>query len=113
MSCTCCCTKTLSLCNVSVCGDIDFGIEAQKDGVHKLELEFLGVTFFKEQTFAFGERIKFSASGLNESYCYTGKMFDPDGKQILIRKNEIDYDCFSFETSLTFEIAEIESETSS
>ena len=108
MSCNCCCTKILSLCKFSVCGDIDFGIQAVQGGTHTLELEFLGVTFTKEKHFEGDDDIIFPASGLNENYIYTGKLFDPDGKQIVIKKGDIEYDCFSFETSLAYAIVDEE-----
>lgn len=105
MSC-CFCQKILPLCKVSVCGDIDFGITAQKQGLHKLELEFLGVIYNKFASFEVDEQIIFSASGLNENYTYTGKLYEPDGNLIVIQSGAVDYDCFSFQTTLSFQLTD-------
>ena len=102
----CRCQKILPLCNVSVCDVIDFGIQAQKEGEHRLVLSYLGIEFTKLASFGVGQQIIFPASGLNENYTYTGTLFEPDGNQIVIQSGEIEYDCFSFQTTLAFAIDE-------
>ena len=101
MSCDCCCIKTLRLCKASVCDDIDFGITAQVPGEHKLILDFLGIQIIITKDFAFDDEITFPASSLNESFTYSGKLYDPSGKQIIIRKDDVDYDCIEFTTNIT------------
>lgn len=101
MSCNCCCVKTLKLCSVPVCGDLDFGITAQVEGVHKLSLDFLGIQMIINKEFDIGEEIIFPMTSLNENFTYYGKLSDPDGKEIVISKGGIEYDCVKFETSIS------------
>lgn len=96
MSCDCCCVKTLRLCKTSACDDIDFGITAQTPGKHSLVIEFLGREITITKTFAADDEITFPASSLNENFTFKGKLFDPFDKQIVIRKDDIYYDCVEF-----------------
>lgn len=105
MSCDCCCIKTLRLCKVQSCDDIDFGITAQISGVHKLVLEFLGRQISITKTFEPDDEITFPASSLNENFTYLAKLYDPSGKQIVISKDDIDYDCIEFKTIANATIA--------
>lgn len=98
MSCGCCCTNTLNFCNSPVCGDVDFDVLAQVAGTHKLITEFLGIQITIENEFGIGDKITFPTDQLNENFQYTVELFDPNGAKILIRKNDIDYDCFKFRT---------------
>jgi hypothetical protein len=102
MSCDCCCKKTLNLCSVSVCDDgIDLGITAQVDGVHKMIVDFLGVQYVITQTFAVDDKIIFPVDRLNERFTYSARVYEPDGKQVLIEKSGVTYDCFKFKTTLS------------
>lgn len=102
MSCSCCCTNTLNFCKQDICGgEIDFDILAQKDGIHKLVLDYLNSSLTIEKLLAVGERIVFPIDSLNEGFEYTAELYDPDGVKIVIRKDDIDYDCVKFNTSLT------------
>lgn len=107
MSCDCCCKKILRLCKASVCGSIDFGITAQVDGVHKMEFDFLGSTFSRFKQFAVDDKIIFPLDGMNESYTFIVKLYEPDGKQVVIKIDDIEYDCFEFETALSYAMNEI------
>lgn len=99
MSCDCCCKKTLNICSVSICDDgIDIGITAQVDGEHKMIVEFLSVQYVIVKTFAVDDKIIFPVSSLNESFTYTARVYEPDGKQVVIEKDAIQYDCFKFKT---------------
>lgn len=102
MPCDCCCTKTLRLCSVNVCAEsvIDFGITAQVEGTHQLILKFLGVEVLIEKDFAVDDQMTFPVGGLNENFTYTARIYEPDGKQVVIRKDSVEYDCFEFQTVL-------------
>lgn len=98
MNCNCCCTHTLDFCEQDVCDLIDFDITAQVTGIHKLITFFLGRMITIQEQFDAGDKIKFPLDGLNENFQYTAELFDPAGTKILIRKNDVDYDCFKFKT---------------
>lgn len=100
MSCPCVCTKVLDYCSQNVCDSIDFGVEATVSGVHKLITDFLGIEIELDQTFEIGDKIIFQIDSLNESYQYTSELFNPDGAQITINKDGIQYDCFKFRTRI-------------
>jgi len=100
MNCGCCCINTLNFCNQNVCGEIDFDIIAQIAGTHRLVTEFLGIKITIENVFGIGDNITFPIDQLNENFQYTVELFDPNNAKIIIRKNEIDYDCFKFKTFL-------------
>ena len=101
MSCDCCCKKTLNLCSTSVCDEgIDFGITAQIDGDHKMIVDFLGLQYVITETFAVDDKIIFPVDSLNESFTYSGRVYEPDGKQVLIEKDGVQYDCFKFKTTI-------------
>lgn len=103
-NCNCCCTHTLKYCNQDICDEIDFDIKAQVDGTHKLITYFLGkkVTILKD--FSIGDNLIFPLSGLNENYEYTVELFDPNNAKVLIRKDDTDYDCFNFSTTINMTI---------
>lgn len=98
MSCKCCCTNTFKYCDQDICGEMDFDIKAQVGGTHKLITFFIGkkITILKD--FEVGENIIFSLDGFNENFEYTVELIDPNDAKILIRKDEVDYDCFKFST---------------
>ena len=100
MSCKCCCTNTLNLCEQNICDGIDLGIEAQIPGAHKLKLFFLGTMIILEQEFSVSDQIIFSANDLNENFQFTAELYDPIGNRINIHKGDIDYDCIRFKTVL-------------
>lgn len=109
MSCDCCCKKILRLCKVPVCGEgLNFGITAQVDGNHRMTFDFLGVEFTINKTFVLDDPIIFPVNDLNENYTFTAKLYDPTGKQILIEKNAVEYDCFEFETVMSYAVNEPE-----
>lgn len=98
----CCCNKTLVFCEaVPTCAGslIDFGIVAQVQGTHKLKVNFKRAEFIIETEFEIGEQIKFPTDGLNENYVWTGKLSDPNGVNMIIEKNGIQYDCVQFKTA--------------
>lgn len=98
MSCKCCCTNTLNLCDQNVCTGLDLGITAQIPGAHKLKIPVLGLMVTLEQEFIVGEQIVFQLDNVIEDLDYTCELYDPIGNRILIRKNGIEYDCFRFRT---------------
>jgi len=109
MSCNCC-TNTLNYCDQNVCGEIDFDILAQVPGIHTLTTFFLNKKITIEKEFSVDELIIFPLDTLNENYEYKVELFDPNGDKIIIRKSDIDYDCFKFYTSINVTVAvEIES----
>ncbi len=100
MSCPCVCTKVLDYCNANVCDSIDFDVIAVVAGEHKLLTDFLNVEIELSETFGIGDRIIFPIISLNENYQYTCELFDPNGAQIIINKDGIQYDCFKFQTRI-------------
>lgn len=100
MSCPCVCSKVLDYCNQNVCDSVDFDIEANVGGEHKLITDFLGVEVELSETFQIGDRIIFPITGLNESYQFTCELYDPNGSQITINKDGVQYDCFKFQTRI-------------
>lgn len=100
VSCSCCCTKVLDFCVQDVCGSMDFDIRAQTSGVYKLVTFFQGVQLTTSKSFLTNDKIIFPLSLFNESYQYTVEIYDPSGARVLIRKNNVDYDCFKFKTVL-------------
>ena len=102
MSCNCCCTNTLNFCEQNVCGEIDFDIKAQISGVHNLVTYYLGMKLTISETFSVDDNIIFPLDKLNENFQYTVQLYDPNGAKIIIRKDNIDYDCFKFMTVINF-----------
>lgn len=98
MSCKCCCTNTLDLCDQNICDGVDIGIAAQVPGVHRLVTYVLEQMVVLEAEFIFGEQIIFPLDNMMENYQFTAELFDPIGTKILIRKGNVDYDCFRFKT---------------
>jgi hypothetical protein len=88
---SCCCVKTLNLCNVPVCGvlEIDVNVESP-GGEYTLKLA-------QEQD---TESIRFDVSALNENFQYTGQIIDPSGEVVSITSNDETYDCIKFKTVL-------------
>lgn len=107
MSCNCCCTNTLRLCKAPVCGTIDFGITAQLAGIYRMVFEFLGVEYTRYKEFEVDEAIIFPLDGMNESYTFTVRIYEPDNKQVVIQKDDIEYDCFEFETRMAYAMNEV------
>lgn len=100
MSCNCCCTKVLDFCKQKVCDEIDFDILAQVSGVHKMVTYFLGAQITIEADLAPGDKMVFPINALNESFMYTVELYDPNGVRIQIKKDDVDYDCFRFQTTV-------------
>lgn len=102
----CCCVKTLNLCKVNVCGELEIdwpagGVASGEDtNNYSLELDYLNttVTLTKEQTE--GENISFDISMLNENFEYTGKIYDSNGNLVSIESDGETYDCIKFKTRM-------------
>lgn len=99
----CCCVRVLNLCNVPVCGTLQFRQEAEaaESGVaniYTLVLDFLETTVTIQALQTEGENIVFDVSNLNENYQYLGQIFDSAGNLVNIVANEISYDCIKFKT---------------
>jgi hypothetical protein len=97
-----CCNLILKLPDVPSCSGstINFGIQAKNDGEHELHLDYLGTEFVFKKGFVVDEQIIFPTDMLNEDYVFEGQLFEPDGTKILISKNGVLYDCFSFKTTI-------------
>lgn len=99
---SCCCVKTLDYCKQDICGNaIDFDVLAQVEGIHKLVVDFMGIQVKVMAFFEVGDKIIFPTNLLNENYQYTGNITDPNGAKVVVRKNEIDYDCVKFQTVIS------------
>lgn len=101
MSCNCCCTNTLDLCRQSPCDMLDIGITAQIPGVFKFKLDFLGTEIILSEEFEVDDEIEFDITGLNENMTFTGKLYQPNDKQIIISKSGVNYDCIKFKTVIS------------
>lgn len=101
----CCCINVLNLCKASVCqtDTIVTGILAASDGEYQLVLDYLGNQIIIRKSFLTGEALNFSASNLNEKYTYKGQILNPFGAVVSITVDEVEYDCISFETVMTYE----------
>lgn len=101
MSCNCCCTNTLDLCRQSVCDTLDIGITAQLHGVYKFIVDFLGTEITLAEEFEVDDELEFDITGLNENMTFTGKLYQPNDKQIIISKDGVSYDCIKFKTVIS------------
>ncbi len=101
MSCNCCCTSTLDLCKNSVCDMLDIGITAQIPGVFTFVLDFLGTTITLAEELEVDDPISFDITGLNENMTFTGKIYQPNDKQIVLNKDGVLYDCIKFKTAIS------------
>lgn len=100
---SCCCLKTLNLCSKPICGllilDKIVGESGESgDVLFTLVLDFLETTVTLSQAQTIGENISFDISMLNESFEYTGQIFDNAGNVVKITSGEVDYDCIKFKT---------------
>lgn len=96
---SCCCVKTLNYCEKDICnGEIDFDVLVQSAGVHKMVVDFLGTQITILADLEVGEFLIFPITDLNEGYEFTANLYEPDGDKIIIRKDDVDYDCFKFKT---------------
>lgn len=101
---SCCCIKTLNLCNVPVCESLV--LDQLAEGVaasgtlnnYKLVLDFLNIQINLTEEQTEGEQIHFDVSELNESFEYTGKIYDSEGNEVKITVDGIEYDCIKFKT---------------
>lgn len=102
----CCCTKTLELCHVSVCGtdNIQTGAQAPSSGIFKLVLDYLDVQVIIEAAFQEGNDMNFPSTDLNEKYRYKGIILGPGDEPITLTKDEIVYDCISFQTGVAYSL---------
>lgn len=101
----CCCIKTLNLCNVGVCGILEFKQVAISESgiadIYTLLLDYMetAISLVQEQTP--GENIKFNVSNLNENFQYTGKIYDSAGNMVPIVVGSETFDCVKFKTILS------------
>lgn len=100
MSCNCCCAATYDLCKSSVCDNLDFGFEAQEEGTYKLLLDFLDAEVILQADLEIDDEVLFDITGLNENMTFTGKLYSPSGKQIILSKDGTNYDCIKFKTAV-------------
>lgn len=99
----CCCSRILNLCNVSICGTLEIqqaagAAESGSANIYTLVLDFLNTTTSIVQEQTEGENIVFDVSSLNESYQYTGKIYDSAGNPVTIGDSGDEYDCIKFKT---------------
>lgn len=80
---------------------LDIGITAQQNGVYKFKLDFLGSEVVLQETLEVDDEISFDITGLNENMTFTGQLYQPDGKQIIIKKNGVNHDCIKFKTVIS------------
>lgn len=103
---SCCCLNIKHLCRQSVCDSIATGVEAPSSGEFTLVLDYLGAEFRITSTFASGEKMTFSAEGLNENYTYTGWIEDASGDKVIFEdEDDVEYNCLSFPTGLTYQLS--------
>lgn len=103
---SCCCVKTLNLCNVPVCGSLELdvvatiesGAESGAELIYKLVLDFLNTQITLEQIQAEGENVTFDISMLNENHQYEGKLYNSSGGLVSIESDGETYDCIKFKT---------------
>jgi hypothetical protein len=98
MSCPCNCTNTLDFCNQPVCGTINFDVKTQMEGAYTMVIDYLDRQITLTETIETDQDIVFDISVLNENYQFTAELYDPLGAKILIRKDDIEYDCVKFKT---------------
>lgn len=101
----CCCIKTLNLCSVSVCESLDLDkIVTIPSGAttnnYKLILDYFSTTLTLSQPQTDGENISFDISMLNESFEFTGKVYDTSGEVVTFTVDGETYDCIKFKTIL-------------
>lgn len=97
---SCCCTKTYKFCQkISGCStdNIAFLFKGIPDGNYIIELDYLN-SLVRIQMGVVGTTFTIVGPGLNESYIYTGKLFNIDGQSVPFIVNTITYDCFQFQT---------------
>ena len=100
-----CCNKIYRLCdNVNPC-DLDSLADLlvdllPADGAYTLRLDFLGLCKEYEVEKA-GSEVTVTGDLLNESYVYTGQLFDSNGDKVLI---DTDHDCITFKTTICLSI---------
>jgi hypothetical protein len=95
----------LNLCDVPVCGVLELNVmaiaaESPASNDYSLVLNFLNTTITLIQEQIEGENIRFDVSALNESYQYSGQVFDPSGEIVNIESGGESYDCIKFKTVL-------------
>lgn len=102
---SCCCIKTLNLCDAPVCGVLEIEqavvLESGESGAdldYTLELDYFQSKISITQGQTVGENIQFDISLLNENFQYTGKILDPFGVPVNISSGGEIYDCIKFKT---------------
>lgn len=99
---SCCCIKILNLCNKPVCGSLEIAQAAQAaDGVannYTLLLDYLETAISLVQQQTEGANIIFNINSLNESFQYTGQIFDSAGDTVSVTVDDEIYDCIKFKT---------------
>lgn len=109
---SCCCIRVLNLCKVPVCGtlEINQATESGASGLYTLLLDYLQTTITLTGEQAEGENISFDIRKLNESYEYTGQIFDSEGNKISITVDDVEYDCIKFRTIMQISAEPVEDE---
>lgn len=103
---SCCCNLILNLCDVNACsGELKTGVNAAVTGEFTLVTNFLGTEYRIKANILVGEEIKFPVDKLNENYTFTAQILDPTGAVVEIEKEEVTYNCVSFKTKMSYEIA--------
>lgn len=97
---SCCCTNTYKFCKkISGCNllNISFLFKGLPDDNYIVELDYLfGV--IRIQMGVVGLVFTVVGPPLNESYTYSGKLFNSLGQAVPFVVNNITYDCFQFST---------------
>lgn len=100
----CCCLNILNLCTKPVCGILTIDQVATgasgsgEENSYSLVLDFLQTTITLSEVQIEGEDIHFDISMLNESFEYTGKIYDSEGNPVSITVGDEVYDCVKFKT---------------
>ena len=104
---SCCCTKTLDICDTPVCGVLELPLAAESgsgENEYSLVLDFLQLQMTLTQSQTDGENITFDISALNEKFQYTGQVKDSNGEVVTFTVDAIEYDCIRFKTVLNVNI---------
>lgn len=72
-------------------------------------VDFLETEIIFNKTLTTADPIKFDISRLNEDYVFRARLYSPDGKQIIVRRENVDYDCISFQTVMSYSVTSMTS----
>lgn len=99
---SCCCTKVYKFCKpLRGCSASDFAnlFKGLAEGTYSVQLDFLSGKQLRMVTVK-DSIILVSGGDLNESYTYTGQVFDSGGNVVPLVFETLSYDCFQFETKI-------------